>query len=121
LLDPAKISDRGWRIAVTIALSALVCCLGMAAYLATRTTLHLLNYRGPGQRDAVQRAGMRAQCAARHRATMLLYYTYYNAHFSSFKVKNVKNAGLWFRAALAWFVVLALLLMIYVTVGPRPH
>ena len=52
---------------------------------------------------------------------MLLYYTYYNAHFSSFKVKQVKVAGLWFRGALVCFGVLALLLIVYVIAGPTAH
>ena len=64
---------------------------------------------------------MCSDCAYRHRAQMLLYYAHYNMHFSGFKIKQVKVAGVWFRGALAWFAVLALILMLYVALGPAPR
>jgi hypothetical protein len=34
LLDPTKVADRGWRLALTVVIAALLTSLAMAGYLA---------------------------------------------------------------------------------------
>ena len=59
LVDPTKVANRDWRIALTVALVALLACLGMAGYLANRATAKILTWYGPRVKDIVGRADMR--------------------------------------------------------------
>ena len=120
LLDPTKVADRGWRLALTVVVAALLACLAMAGYLATRATVKLLPYWKPTSKAAIARAGMTDVGAYRNRALSLLRMSEANSYFSNFKITQVNAAGLWYRGALGCFAALSLLLMIYAAVGPIP-
>lgn len=75
LLDPTKIADRPWRLALTIVLAALLASLGMAGYLANRATAKILTYWAPSPKRVLQRATLRTPDARRQRAFDLLKYT----------------------------------------------
>jgi hypothetical protein len=120
LLDPTKVADRGWRLALTVVIAALLTCLAMAGYLATRATVKLLRYIRPGPEAALARATMNDVEAHRDRALSLLISYEENGYFSSFKIKQIHAAGLWYRDALGCFAALSLLLLIYAGVGPIP-
>jgi hypothetical protein len=121
LVDPAKVADRPWRLALTGVFAGLLSCLGMAGYLANRATAKLLPYSRPDQRGIVKRASLSDPEARRARAVSLLDSANENLYFSTFKIKQVKVAGLWFRVALICFAVLSILLALYVALGPLPH
>jgi hypothetical protein len=121
LIDPAKVADRQWRIALTVVLALALFCLGIAGYLASRATAKVLGFCVPTPDDVQMRASMTEAQANRHRAVQLLKHYNCNFYFSHFKIKHVQVAGLWFRAALSWFAVLSILLMIYTAFGPIPE
>jgi hypothetical protein len=121
LVDPTKVADRPWRIALTVVFVALLGCLAMAGYLANRATAKILTYYGPRISDIVSRAEMPVAEACWSRAVALLRYYEWNRYFSNFKIQQVKVAGLWFRAALVCFALLSLLLAAYTMVGSLPY
>jgi hypothetical protein len=121
LLDPTKVASRPWRIALTVVLAGLLGCLGMAGYLANRATAKILTWYGPRISEIVNRAEMPVAEACWARAIALLRCYEWNRYFSNFKIEQVKVAGLWFRAALACFAFLAVLLAAYTMLGSAPH
>ena len=121
LVDPTKVANREWRIALTVVLVALLTCLGMAGYLANRATAKILTWYGPRVSDIVDRVDMPIAEACWRRAVALLKCYEWDRYFSNFKILHVKIAGLWFRAALACFALLAVLLAAYTISGPVPH
>jgi hypothetical protein len=120
LLDPTKVADRPWRIVLTVVLALLLFCLGMAAYLANRATTKILIFAQPQPSGLVKRASMTTTDARWDRAMLLLHSADKNSYFTNFKILQVKVAGLWFRAALACFGALSVLLLIYAAAGPIP-
>jgi hypothetical protein len=85
LLDPNKVADRGWRIALTVFLAALLGCLGMTGYLATRATVVLLGYREADAGEIVSRASRPDLEASGLRAISLRRLAEDNYYFSQFK------------------------------------
>jgi hypothetical protein len=121
LIDPTKVADRPWRLALTVVLALMLCCLGMAGYLANRASAKLLNYWQPSPSQIVRRASEPEPQSSRDRALSLLECYAGNYYFVRFKIKHVAVAGLWFRAALACFAALSILLMLYTACGPLPR
>lgn len=121
LVDPMKVSDRYWRLGLTVVFAALLLCLGMAGYLANQATAKLLTYARISPSSVLLRAGMAHEEACRDRAAMLLVSARENLYFSVYKIKQVKVAGLWFRGALACFATLSVVLSFYVALGPVPR
>jgi hypothetical protein len=121
LVDPTKVADRPWRIALAVVFAMLLLCLGMAGYLANRATTRLLTFNAPEPPEMLRRASMKPIDAAWSRSLDLLRFRDENLYFIAFKIKNVKVASLWFRGALASFALLAGLLAVYAIAGPIPH
>lgn len=117
LVDPEKVANPWWRLGLALVLALLLCCLGMAGYLASRATATLLRYWAPTPDQTRGRASMSAADAARDRAMGLLECVDRNYYFSNFKIRHVQVAGLWFRAALGCFGLLSILLMVYAVRG----
>jgi hypothetical protein len=74
----------------------------------------------PQPSGLVKRASMTTTDARWDRAMLLLHSADKNSYFTNFKILQVKVAGLWFRAALACFGALSVLLLIYAAAGPIP-
>jgi hypothetical protein len=121
LIDPDKVADQFWRVAFSVVLALVLCCLGMAGYLASRATARGLAYCVPTPEDIRKRSSMTELVASRDRAVQLLEHYKCNYYFSHFKIEHVKFAGYWFRAGLGWFAALSILLLIYTAVGPVPQ
>jgi hypothetical protein len=56
LLDPAKVQDRAWRIALGDGFAALLVCLATTGYVTSRATIKVLPYAQPTV-DQVMRRG----------------------------------------------------------------
>lgn len=83
----------------------------------SRATVKQLPYAMPSTDGVLDRSDMPAEAADVDRALQLLRHTDENAYFSLYKIKQVEVAGLWFRAALACFALLSMLLVAYTVFG----
>lgn len=121
MLDPSRVADRTWRVALAGCLAALLVCLVLSGWLATRANLKFFTWARPQAAPILRRASQDVAEATRDRAIDLTAYANANYYVAAFKLAQLRAAGRWFRAALTLLGVLAVLLAVYVSFGPVPR
>jgi uncharacterized membrane protein len=122
VLDPNKVTDESWRRVLMLAIVALLVCLLVCGYVASRALIKVFKWSRPQTREALTRAhGADAATVTLARAVDLLFRAGQNLYVADFKVDQIRVAWRWYRLAIAFLIVLALLLAIYALFGPGPR
>lgn len=117
LLDPAKIADRGWRIALLIVLAAFLGSLIGCAWRALAVTGRMFEFEQPGPERIHLRAKSKGTLAQTFRSAELLRAAGVASEIGAVKVGLLRSAAWWLRLALTWLALLVVGLCIYVAVG----
>jgi hypothetical protein len=120
LLDPGQIQNRTWRITLVTALLVFVVALIGCGIRALGATARIFNLEEPGLDRIFERAGMTVADASTHRAAELLRAFAVADMVASVKVGLLRAAAWWFRWALLFLTLLALLFGTYAIWGGTP-
>jgi hypothetical protein len=115
ILNSDVLTRPAWQLTMTAGLAALLFCLGMCGFVASRASSRLLPWNRPSRTGALRRAAKSSMEADRDLAAELIFFAARNEYAHAYKLKQVEVAGRWFRAALGAFGLLAGILTLYGT------
>lgn len=114
LVDPTKIHDRGWRIALLIALGMTLLCLIGCAWRALAVTGRMFQFEQPGPERIFLRAQLTGPRAQTFRAAELLRASGVAAEIGAVKVGLLRSAAWWLWWGLRLLVLFTVLLVLCV-------
>jgi hypothetical protein len=116
VVGQTALEGSGWRAAFAVALFAVTASLVMCGLRALSATSTIHRWHRPTPKEIEVRATLGGpEAKARLAAETLVDYSY-NTRIAAWKVAYLGAAAWWFRVALAFLLVLALLVSIYAIV-----
>jgi hypothetical protein len=113
LLDPSKVSNRDWRIALLIILAAVLGCLIGCAWRALAVTGRMFEFEQPGPERIHLRAKAPGLKARTFRAAELLRAAGVASEVGAVKVGLLRSSAWWLRAALTVLAAFIVAISVY--------
>ncbi len=114
LLDPSRITDRSWRIALIALLATVLASLIACAWRALAVTGRMFEHEQPGPERIFVRAKMPGLAAQAFRAAELLRASAVANEIAAVKVGLLRASASWLRLALVMLAFFLAALVIYV-------
>lgn len=121
LLDPSKISDRYWRIALLVPLAGFLASLICCAWRALAVTGRMFAFEQPGPERIYLRAKAPGVKAQTFRAGELLRASGVASEVGAVKVGLLRSSAWWLRLALTMLAAFVVVLGVYVATSSTSH
>jgi len=124
LVDPARIRDTWWRVALSLLLLLVVLAFVMSGWRAVQALSRVHKWTYPNDEDILKHRDLGLARARGARAVALLRSAGANEPIARWKVAHLSAATWWFLKALVLLVGTAVVLLAYAIFGPNvatPH